>query len=87
MNLITVPSHRCSTQHTGALKNICYMFKQKTEGHLTEILDHGLGSSIRSSSGLGVGNSQAHHVLVRGREGALDPCPKNKVSMCKRKAP
>lgn len=52
-------------QNTRGLKK--YLFKQKTEGHLTEILAHRLGSSIISSSGLEVGNSQAHHlVLVRG---------------------
>ena len=48
------------------------MFKKKTEGHLTEVLLHGLGSPVinRSSSGLEVGPSQAHQIVL----GQGDPC-------------
>ena len=47
------------------------MFKQKT-GHLTEVLLHGLGSPVinRSSSGLEVGHSQAHQIVL----GQGGPC-------------
>lgn len=44
-------------------------------------LEHGLGSPVTSSSGLEVGTSWAHQlVLVQGYGGALGPCPKNKMT-------
>lgn len=81
MNLVTVPSDGCSTQHTRDSESIFCVFRQKTEGHRTEVLEHGLGSSLLTSLGLGVGDFQAHQlVLVRGHWGAQGSCPKNEVS-------